>query len=170
MEDTLEESLSRVLREPLPSAAGARSLDKLASLRRSGGPWIEFFMGMSVGVDHDDWPFTSMMFLRHLYRYAAYCSQSEEWLDLRARHGFRELDVTVEFRRSIADGDATPPSYHRDELGIRWASKTRLDAFVPRPVPEGDQTQDPADVGDAEAAHVMDEVRRLLLSLPAKPA
>lgn len=162
LETTLEEALSEVLRTAAPQPSGSRSLKDLASLRRDGSPWISINMFITeAGGTHLRWPFSNSMFLTHLSRRAAFCSQSQEWIALRTRYGFRELDVSVEFRPTSAD---------LPEREIEWSSATRVHAVIPRIAPQGDDTSDAAEAGDTEAAHVMNEVRQLLENIPDKPS
>lgn len=162
LETTFEEALSEVLRTAAPQPSGSRSLKDLASLRRDGSPWISINMYIDeAGGTHLRWPFSNSMFLTHLSRHAVFCSQSQEWIGLRTRYGFRELDVSVDF------GPSSPDPAERE---IEWSSTTRIHAVIPRGVPHGDDMSDAAEAGDTEAAHVMNEVRQLLEKIPDKPS
>lgn len=119
---------------------GPGGLKDIASLRRSGAPWISTMVGLGVGVRQDsDWPFRDIRFMARFERLAAIYSQSPEWLALRKLRGLREVDVNVEFWR---DASQCPPD------SVRRTAATRLEVFVAKPVPGVAPGSDAITLGD----------------------
>lgn len=157
MDSSLGLALARRVAAYEGSLPIARPMGDLMPVRPDGDPWLAAFSGLGVGVrTNHDWPFNTRFFASRFYKAAATCSQEPEWIELRKRLRVRHIDIVIEHWRDLAN--VNPP-------GVRRASLTRLEVFVPRLVP-GDRNQDDqgVSVGDEEARLVMGEAWDLLAS------
>lgn len=125
------------------------------------GPWIRMWQGLGVGLSlNETWPYAQSPFLFRLEKAAAVNSQSQVWQDLRTRHGFRYVDLTVEYWRDFGGREAT--------WVVRRSSAT-IEALMLRQHPQFDPDVDLHDLGDAEAKSAMADLLARIEDFAALP-